>query len=67
MSNFNPLCLDLADLRPLEKRLLHLHGRYGLSVSELADVFDAPTDKVKRMLHTAKRKYNVIYRRVKWY
>ena len=66
MNDFNLLCVDLAGLRPIERRFLRLHVEYGLTADELADVFQVPSAVSGRVLREARRKYLQCSTRVRW-
>ena len=46
MTMMNALCLGLAGLCPVERRLLVLHYEHDLSPGELAELYEMPTAKV---------------------
>jgi DNA-directed RNA polymerase specialized sigma24 family protein len=65
---FNYLCFDLTPLRPMQRRLFHLHAAFGLSATNLAEVFELPLVAVARTLRRAQRRYERTYRdlRMPW-
>jgi DNA-directed RNA polymerase specialized sigma24 family protein len=65
-TELNLLCLDLAGLRDDERRFLLLSADHGLGVEDLAEVFEMPTDAARRVLESARRKYDRCYRRFRW-
>jgi DNA-directed RNA polymerase specialized sigma24 family protein len=66
LRTISALCLDLADLRPVERRLLLLHVEYGLTPEDLAEVYQVAPSKVERVLAAAWRKYGESVARLRW-
>ncbi len=66
LTTINALCLDLAELRPVERRLLLLHVEYDLTPEDLAEVYEVALSTVERVLAAAWRKYETCLARLRW-
>ena len=62
----NPVCLGMTELPKVIRRMLHLHVEFGLTVPELAEVFETPQAAVRKKLLLAKRRYDETYKKVRW-
>jgi DNA-directed RNA polymerase specialized sigma24 family protein len=67
MSNkYNVLCVHVAKLRSRDRRLLRLYHEHGITILDMADVFDMPEPAVRRALRRAEREYDRCYCSIKW-
>ena len=66
LTTINAPCLDLAGLRPVERRFLLLHAEYDLTPEDIAEVYEVPLSTVERLLAAAWQKYEACLARLRW-